>query len=116
MFRPQIRFISQVAWNISLQILTIDAYGYIADNEIAKGILGLSSDNALEIYGSKVDLRGDLESIFGGDLVSYQDQKSLTEISEATDRVGQIRNLSTYFLLSLFVSYFGYVYNHSAFD
>lgn len=62
-----------------------DAYGYIADNEIAKGILGLSSDNALEIYGSKVDLRGDLESIFGGDLVSYQDQKSLTEISEATD-------------------------------
>ena len=74
-----------------------DAYGYIADNEIAKGILGLSSDNALEIYGSKVDLRGDLESIFGGDLVSYQDQKSLTEISEATDRVGQIRNLSYLF-------------------
>lgn len=74
-----------------------DAYGYIADNEIAKGILGLSSDNALEIYGSKVDLRGDLESILGSDLVSYQDQKSLTEISEATDRVGQIRNLSYLF-------------------
>ena len=41
--------------------------------------------------------RDDIEDILGDKLISYYNQQTLTDVSEATDRVGQIRNLSYLF-------------------
>ncbi|WP_231195844.1 FtsX-like permease family protein [Streptococcus equi] len=51
----------------------------------------------VDIYASSDDLRDDIENILGNKLVSYYNQTTLTDVSEAVDRVGQIRNLSYLF-------------------
>ena len=73
------------------------AYGYISDKTLAKITHNRMIYNALEIYSKKDDIRSDVETILGAHLLSYYNQKTLTEISEATGRVGQIRNLSYLF-------------------
>lgn len=73
------------------------AYGYISDKTLAKMTHNRMTYNALEIYSKKDDIRSDVETILGAHLLSYYNQKTLTEISEATGRVGQIRNLSYLF-------------------
>lgn len=73
------------------------AYGYISENHLKSLLQGQPPLNRLSIYASTTDLRDELEDILGNKLVSYHDQPTLTEVSEATDRVGQIRNLSYLF-------------------
>lgn len=72
------------------------AYAYLSSASVKKKI-GNIADNYLEIYSNSNDLRSDIETILGKKLVSYYDQSTLVEVSEATDRVGQIRNLSYLF-------------------
>lgn len=73
------------------------AYGYVSENALAKVTRGRTTYNALDIYAKKDDIRHDIEEILGEHLLSYDNQKTLTEVSEATGRVGQIRNLSYLF-------------------
>lgn len=73
------------------------AYGYVSENFLAKVTKGRTTYNALDIYAKKDDIRHDIEEILGEHLLSYDNQKTLTEVSEATGRVGQIRNLSYLF-------------------
>lgn len=73
------------------------AYGYMSKNSLRTLSYDQAPTNMLEIKGENRDYRDDLESILGKRLVSYYNKKTLTEISEATDRVGQIRNLSYLF-------------------
>ena len=73
------------------------AYGYVTE-ETLKNITGTPlSPNLLEIYSKENDIRDDIEDILGDKLISYYNQQTLTDVSEATDRVGQIRNLSYLF-------------------
>lgn len=73
------------------------AYGYVSENALAKVTKGRTTYNAIDIYAKKDDIRHDIEEILGEHLLSYDNQKTLTEVSEATGRVGQIRNLSYLF-------------------
>lgn len=73
------------------------AYGYVSEKALAKMTRGHTTYNALDIYAKKDDIRHDIEEILGEHLLSYDNQKTLTEVSEATGRVGQIRNLSYLF-------------------
>ncbi|SER23142.1 ABC transporter permease [Streptococcus gallolyticus] len=73
------------------------AYGYVSEKALAKVTGNQKVYNALEIYAKKDDFRKDVETILGGHLISYYNQETLTEVSEATGRVGQIRNLSYLF-------------------
>ena len=73
------------------------AYGYIAERTLNKLLNTQVSNNLIEIYSSNTDIRDEIENILGDKLVTYYNQKTLADISEATDRVGQIRNLSYLF-------------------
>lgn len=73
------------------------AYGYISGNTLNKLLKTQVSNNLIEIYSSKTDIRDEIERILGSKLITYYNQKTLTDLSEATDRVGQIRNLSYLF-------------------
>ena len=64
------------------------------------------------LVSKKDDIRSDIETILGAHLLSYYNQKTLTEISEATGRVGQIRNLS-YLFSFIFILFFLF---HEFFD
>jgi len=73
------------------------AYGYISKNTLDKLLNTQVPSNLAEIYSSNADIRDEIEDILGKKLVAYYNQKTLTDVSEATDRVGQIRNLSYLF-------------------
>lgn len=73
------------------------AYGYISKKTLNKLLNSQVSSNLVEIYSSNTDIRDEIEGILGNKLVTYYNQKTLTDVSEATDRVGQIRNLSYLF-------------------
>lgn len=73
------------------------AYGYISKNTMDKLLSTQIPSNLVEIYSSNADIRDEIEDILGNKLVAYYNQKTLTDVSEATDRVGQIRNLSYLF-------------------
>lgn len=73
------------------------AYGYISKNTMDKLLGTRVPSNLVEIYSSNADIRDEIEDILGNKLVTYYNQKTLTDVSEATDRVGQIRNLSYLF-------------------
>lgn len=73
------------------------AYGYISKNTMDKLLGTQIPSNLVEIYSSNADIRDEIEDILGNKLVTYYNQKTLTDVSEATDRVGQIRNLSYLF-------------------
>ena len=73
------------------------AYGYVSENTLNNLTQNQVSSNLLEIYSSNDDIRDEVEDILGSKLVSYYNQTTLTDVSEATDRVGQIRNLSYLF-------------------
>ena len=73
------------------------AYGYISKNTMDKLLGTQVPSNLVEIYSSNADIRDEIEDILGNKLVTYYNQKTLTDVSEATDRVGQIRNLSYLF-------------------
>lgn len=73
------------------------AYGYISKKSLAKFLHTQLPDNMVDIYASSDDIRDDIENILGNKLISYYNQTTLTDVSEAVDRVGQIRNLSYLF-------------------
>ncbi|MFC3932253.1 ABC transporter permease [Streptococcus dentapri] len=73
------------------------AYGYISKKTLNKLLNTQVPSNLVEIYSSNTDIRDEIEDILGNKLVTYYNQKTLTDVSEATDRVGQIRNLSYLF-------------------
>ena len=73
------------------------AYGYISEATLKSLFQKQLPSNLLEIHSSNNDIRDKVEGTLGSRLVSYYNQTTLTDISEATDRVGQIRNLSYLF-------------------
>lgn len=73
------------------------AYGYISKNTMDKLLGTQIPSNLVEIYSSNADIRDEIEDILRNKLLTYYNQKTLTDVSEATDRVGQIRNLSYLF-------------------
>lgn len=82
------------------------AYGYVPEKALAKMTRGHTTNNALDIYAKKGDIRHDIEEILGKHLLSYDNQKTLTEVSEATGRVGQIRNFSFIFIFLAILAMF----------
>ena len=81
-------------------------YGYVPEKALAKMTRGHTTNNALDIYAKKGDIRHDIEEILGKNLLSYDNQKTLTEVSEATGRVGQIRNFSFIFIFLAILAMF----------
>ena len=73
---------------------------------LAKMTRGHTTNNTLDIYAKKGDIRHDIEEILGKNLLSYDNQKTLTEVSEATGRVGQIRNFSFIFIFLAILAMF----------
>lgn len=73
------------------------AYGYISKKALNKLLNNQVPNNLAEIYSSDTDIRDEIEGILGSKLITYYNRKTLTDVSEATDRVGQIRNLSYLF-------------------
>lgn len=81
-------------------------YGYVPEKALAKMTRGHTTNNALDIYAKKGDIRHNIEEILGKHLFSYDNQKTLTEVSEATGRVGQIRNFSFIFIFLAILAMF----------
>lgn len=72
-------------------------YGYIS-NETLKQELGYQGrPNLLEMKGQPKKIREQLAKILGQRLMAYNDRHTLVDVSDALDRVGQIRNLSYLF-------------------
>jgi putative ABC transport system permease protein len=72
-------------------------YGYISDDTLKTAFNAPSTTNLLEIKGKTKDIRKNLEVILGDKLISYANRQTLVDVSDALDRVGQIRNLSYLF-------------------
>lgn len=72
-------------------------YGLISEDTLRETIGYPGPDNILEIRGSNDSIREELEGILGANMISYYDRHTLVDVSDALDRVGQIRNLSYLF-------------------
>lgn len=72
-------------------------YGIVSEKTLEKYFSYSGNYNLLEIYGSNKDLRQEVESILGDKNVAYYDRATLVDVSDALDRVGQIKNLSFLF-------------------
>lgn len=77
-------------------------YGFVSDATMKKDLYYSGSPNLIEFKGKDKDYRKEFESILGKSYVSYFSQNTLNDVSNALDRVGQIRNLS-YLFSFLFV-------------
>lgn len=77
-------------------------YGYISEKALRNCIGYQGMPNKLEIYGNNEELRELSEEILGNKFVGYYNRSTLVDVSEAVDRVGQIRNLS-YMFSSIFI-------------
>ncbi|SJZ68708.1 putative ABC transport system permease protein [Pilibacter termitis] len=72
-------------------------YGYISENTMKTAFDYNGLPNVVEIVGENPKMREKLEQQLGSKMVSYFDRQTLVEVSDALDRVGQIRNLSYLF-------------------
>lgn len=72
-------------------------YGIVSEKTLEKYFSYSGNYNLLEIYGYNKDLRQEVESILGDKNIAYYDRATLVDVSDALDRVGQIRNLSFLF-------------------
>lgn len=72
-------------------------YGYISEKTLRNCVGYQGMSNVLEIYGNSNEVRELSEDILGNKFIGYYDRKTLVDVSEALDRVGQIRNLSYMF-------------------
>ncbi|GAB2023834.1 ABC transporter permease [Pseudolactococcus yaeyamensis] len=72
-------------------------YGYISDEILKKDFHYQGSENLLEIKGNTKGIREKIETILGSRLVTYYNRSTLVDVSDALDRVGQIKNLSYLF-------------------
>lgn len=72
-------------------------YGLISEGTLKQEFKYRGFPNTLELYGSTKDNREKIEDIVGQRFISYADHHTLVDVSDALDRVGQIRNLSFLF-------------------
>lgn len=72
-------------------------YGYISEATLHEKLGYQGPTNLVEITGSNSKIRQELETILGDRFLSYFDRHTLVDVSDAFDRVGQIRNLSFLF-------------------
>lgn len=72
-------------------------YGYISEKTLKDILEYRGMPNVLEVYGEDTALREKVEDILGDRFVAYYNRNTLVDVSEALDRVGQIKNLSFMF-------------------
>lgn len=74
-------------------------YAYISPRALKAQLSYQGPYNIVEIKGDHHNMRQETETIFGKRLVSFNSRSTLPDVSNALDRVGQIRNLSYLFSL-----------------
>lgn len=72
-------------------------YAYVSPQTLTKEFNYLGGPNLIEIRGHHQQMRQTVEHIFGSRLVTYYNRSTLPDVSNALDRVGQIRNLAYLF-------------------
>lgn len=72
-------------------------YAYISPHALKAQLNYHGPNNIVEIKGKHHNMRKAIETIFGKKLVSFNSRSTLPDVSNALDRVGQIRNLSYLF-------------------
>lgn len=72
-------------------------YAYISPRALKAQLSYQGPYNIVEIKGDHHNMRQETETIFGKRLVSFNSRSTLPDVSNALDRVGQIRNLSYLF-------------------
>ena len=72
-------------------------YAYISPHALKAQLNYHGPNNIVEIKGNHHNMRKAIETIFGKKLVSFNSRSTLPDVSNALDRVGQIRNLSYLF-------------------
>lgn len=77
-------------------------YGFVSEATMKENLNYLGLPNLIEFKGEYKDYRKEFESILGKSYISYFSQNTLNDVSNALERVGQIRNLS-YLFSFLFV-------------
>lgn len=72
-------------------------YAYVSPQTLTKEFNYRGGPNLIEIRGHHQQMRQTVEHIFGSRLVTYYNRSTLPDVSNALDRVGQIRNLAYLF-------------------
>lgn len=72
-------------------------YAYVSPQTLTKKFNYPGGSNLIEIRGHHQQMRQTVEHIFGSRLVTYYNRSTLPDVSNALDRVGQIRNLAYLF-------------------
>ncbi|HCN75047.1 ABC transporter permease [Pseudolactococcus plantarum] len=72
-------------------------YGYLSQPTLIEDLGYQGKANMLELKGQPKQIREKLSTILGSRLLAYNDRHTLVDVSDALDRVGQIRNLSYLF-------------------
>ncbi|MDF7682202.1 FtsX-like permease family protein [Lactobacillus sp. ESL0679] len=72
-------------------------YAYISPKALTEYLSYHAPYNIMEIKGNKNNMRRNIERIFSDRLIGFYSRKTLPDVSNALDRVGQIRNLSYLF-------------------
>lgn len=78
------------------------AYAYISNQTLRTQFHYQGPQNIVEIRGNHSHMRSAIEKTFGSRLVTYYNRTTLSDVSNALDRVGQIRNLS-YLFSTIFI-------------
>lgn len=72
-------------------------YGYISEETLETSLDYIGQANLLEIKGEHKGMRDEVEEVLGKRFVAYFERTTLPDVSNALERVGQIRNLSFLF-------------------
>ena len=72
-------------------------YAYVSPKALKKVFNYRGPQNIVEIDGKHKNFRKEIEKIFGARLLTYYNQQTLPDVSTATERVGEIKNLSYLF-------------------
>lgn len=72
-------------------------YAYVSPKTLRKSFNYVGPQNIIEIDGKHKNLRKEIEKIFGARLLTYYNRQTLPDVSTATERVGEIKNLSYLF-------------------
>jgi putative ABC transport system permease protein len=72
-------------------------YGFVTEETMKNDLSELKAPNIIEFKGRNKDYREDFEEVLGNSHIAYFSQKTLNDVSNALERVGQIQNLSYLF-------------------
>lgn len=72
-------------------------YGFITENTLKNTLHYQGLPNVLELRNQNRDIRENIEDVLGEKHIAFYNQATLSDVSNALDRVGQIRNLSFLF-------------------